>query len=75
MTLAVGVSTDGVREVLGVAVGPNEAELFRTDFLRNLTRRGWRATKLVMADAYLGLKTAIAKVSKQRSSVAELTLT
>jgi len=39
--IAVGVNTDGVREVLGVAVGPSEAEPFWTDFLRSLTRRGF----------------------------------
>jgi putative transposase len=62
--LAVGVNTDGVREVLGVAVGPSEAEPFWTDFLRNLMRRGLRGTKLVISDAHLGLKTAIAKIFK-----------
>ena len=64
MIIAVGVNTDGVREVLGVAVGPSEAEPFWTDFLRNLTRRGLRGTKLVISDAHLGLKAAIAKVFK-----------
>ena len=60
--IAVGVNTDGVREILGVAVGPSEAEPFWTDFLRSLTRRGLRGTKLVISDAHLGLKAAIAKV-------------
>ena len=32
--VAVGVNTDGRREVLGMAVGPSEAETFWTDFLR-----------------------------------------
>ncbi len=62
--IAVGVNTDGVREVLGVAVGPSEAEPFWTEFLRNLTRRGLRGIKLVISDAHLGLKAAIAKVFK-----------
>jgi putative transposase len=62
--IAVGVNTDGVREVLGMAVGPSEAEPFWTDFLRNLTRRGLRGVKLVISDAHLGLKAAIAKVFK-----------
>ncbi len=59
--IAVGVNTDGVREVLGVAVGPSEAEPFWTEFLRSLTRRGLRGVKLVISDARLGLKAAIAK--------------
>jgi putative transposase len=62
--IAVAVNTDGVREVLGVSVGTSEAEPFWTDFLRSLTRRGLRGVKLVISDAHLGLKAAIAKVFK-----------
>jgi putative transposase len=60
--IAVGVNTDGTREILGLTVGPSEAEPFWTDFLRNLTRRGLRGVKLVISDAHLGLKAAIGKV-------------
>jgi putative transposase len=45
-------------------VGPSEAETFWTEFLRSLTRRGLRGVKLVISDAHLGLKAAIAKVFK-----------
>jgi transposase-like protein len=38
--IAVGVNTDGRREVLGMAIGASEAETFRTEFLRQLARRG-----------------------------------
>ena len=62
--IAVGVNTDGVREVLGMAVGPSEAEPFWTSFLRSLTRRGLRGVKLVIADSHEGLKAAVAKVLK-----------
>jgi putative transposase len=62
--IADGVNTDGVREVLGMAVGPSEAEPFWTDFLRGLTRPGLRGVKLVISDAHLGLKAAIAEVFK-----------
>ena len=62
--LAVGVNTDGVREVLGMAVGPSEAEPFWTGFLRSLTRRGLRGVRLVISDAHEGLKAAVAKVLK-----------
>jgi putative transposase len=60
--IAVAVNTDGVREILGVAVGPSEAEPFWTSFLRSLRDRGLRGVKLVISDAHLGLKAAIAKV-------------
>lgn len=65
--IAVGVNTDGIREVLGVAVGPSEAEPFWTDFLRSLTRRGLRGVKLIISDAHLGFRAAIAKVFKATS--------
>jgi putative transposase len=60
--IAVAVNTDGVREIVGVAVGPSEAEPFWLKFLRDLTRRGLRGVKLVISDSHLGLKAAIAKV-------------
>ena len=60
--IAVAVNTDGVREVLGVGIGPSEAEPFWTDFLRSLTRRGLRGVKLVISDAHQGLKAAASKV-------------
>ncbi len=62
--IAVAVNTDGTREVLGMAIGPSEAEPFWTSFLRSLTRRGLRGVKLVISDAHLGIKAAVAKVLK-----------
>lgn len=62
--IAVAVNTDGVREILGVATGPSEAEPFWTDFLRGLTRRGLRGVKLVISDSHEGLKAAASKVLK-----------
>jgi putative transposase len=62
--IAVAVNMDGVREVLGMAIGPSEAEPFWTSFLRSLTRRGLRGVKLVISDAHEGLKAAAAKVLK-----------
>ena len=56
------MNSEGVREVLGMAVGPSEAEPFWTDFLRSLTRPGLRGLKLVISDAHEGLKGAGAKV-------------
>jgi putative transposase len=60
--IAVAVNTDGRREVLGLDVGPSEAEPFWTSFLRSLTRRGLRGVKLVISDAHEGLKKAVSKV-------------
>ena len=60
--VAVGVNTDGRREVLGMTVGHSEAEPFWVEFLRSLARRGLRGVKLVTSDAHTGLKAAISKV-------------
>ncbi|SOD97256.1 Transposase, Mutator family [Caenispirillum bisanense] len=60
--VAVGVNTDGRREVLGMDIGPSEAEPFWTAFLRKLGRRGLRGVKLVISDAHEGIKAAVSKV-------------
>jgi transposase-like protein len=60
--VAVGVNSDGRREVLGMTVGHSEAEPFWVEFLRSLRRRGLRGVKLVTSDAHEGLKAAITKV-------------
>ena len=60
--IAVGVNSDGRREVLGMDIGPSEAEPFWTEFLRKLARRGLRGVKLVISDAHEGLKAAITRV-------------
>src|SRR5436190_8437454 len=60
--LAVGVNSDGRREILGLDIGASEAATFWTDFLRKLTRRGLRGVKLVISDAHEGLKAAVSKV-------------
>ncbi len=60
--IAVGVNSDGRREVLGMAIGHSEAEVFWTDFLRSLARRGLRGVKLVISDAHEGIKASVAKV-------------
>ncbi len=60
--VAVAVNTDGRREILGITVMPSEAETFRADFLRSLTRRGLSGVQLVISDAHEGLKAAARKV-------------
>src|SRR5215217_5514498 len=60
--IAVGVNSDGRREVLGMDIGPSEAEAFWTAFLRKLRQRGLRGVKLVVSDAHEGLKAAVAKL-------------
>jgi putative transposase len=60
--IAVAVNTDGRREIIGLKVGPSEAETFWSGFLKALVRRGLKGVKLVASDAHEGLKQAIARV-------------
>ena len=60
--IAVGVNTDGRREVLGMEIGISEAEPIWTEFLHKVTRRGLRGVKLVISDAHEGIKAAVSKV-------------
>lgn len=60
--VAVGVNGDGRREVLGMDIGPSEAETFWTAFLRKLAGRGLRGVKLVVSDSHEGIKAAVSKV-------------
>ena len=60
--IAVAANTEGKREIVGLHIGPSEAETFWSGFLKSLVRRGLRGVKLVISDAHEGLKHAIAKV-------------
>src|SRR3954462_13674136 len=60
--IAVAVSTEGRREIVGLGIGPSEAEPFWSGFIKGLTKRGLRRVKLVIADAHDGLRLAITRV-------------
>ena len=60
--IAVAVDTEGRREIVGLGLGPSEAEPFWSTFLRGLLRRGLAGVRLVVSDAHEGLKAAAAKV-------------
>ena len=60
--IAVAANTEGRREIIGLGIGPSEAETFWADFLKRLTRRGLRGVKLVISDAHEGLKAAVQRV-------------
>ena len=59
VVVAVGVTADGRREVLGMDVGDSEDGAFWTAFLRSLRARGLNGVQLVISDAHTGLKAAI----------------
>ncbi len=57
--VAVGVNSEGRREVLGLDVVTSEDGAGWLAFIRSLVARGLRGVELVISDAHVGLKTAI----------------
>jgi len=51
-TIAVAANSEGKREIVGLHIGPSEAETFWITFLKSLVRRGLRGVKLVVSDAH-----------------------
>ena len=62
IVIAIAVTANGEREVLGLDVGPSENGAFWLAFLRDLAARGLSGVKLVISDAHAGLKAAIGSV-------------
>ena len=62
VVVAVGVTARGVREAVGVDVGPSEDGGFWLRFLRALVARGLTGVQLVVSDAHEGLRQAIGAV-------------
>ena len=62
VVIAMGVTADGTREILGVDIGPSEDGAFWLRFLRSLVARGLHGVCLVTSDAHEGLRQAIGAV-------------
>jgi putative transposase len=60
--IAVAVDTEGRREIVGLGIGPSEAEPFWSSFIKGLVKRGLHGVKLVISDAHDGLRLAITRV-------------
>ena len=60
--IAVAVDAEGRREIVGLHLGPSEAETFWSVFLKGLVKRGLKGVRLVVSDAHEGLKAAIRRV-------------
>jgi transposase-like protein len=56
--IAVAVTADGRRRVIGVSVALSEAEVHWRAFLDSLIRRGLKGVKLIVSDDHAGLKAA-----------------
>jgi transposase-like protein len=60
--IAVGVTEEGKRSVLGVSVSLSEHEVHWRAFLKSLVGRGLSGVRLVISDDHHGLKTAVQAV-------------
>ena len=58
MLIAVGVTEDGRRSVLGASVSLSEAEVHWRDFFAGLQGRGLHGVELIISDDHAGLKAA-----------------
>lgn len=56
---AIGINTDGKREILGVSVSLSEAEVHWRAFLRSLLDRGLCGVRIITSDAHSGLRAAL----------------
>lgn len=60
--IAVAASTEGRCEIIGLGIGPSEADTFWTEFLRSPQARGHGGVRLVISDVHTGLRAAISRV-------------
>ena len=58
LLIAIGVTTEGKRTILGVSVSLSEAEVHWRSFLASLRERGLHGVRLVVSDDHAGLKAA-----------------
>jgi transposase-like protein len=56
--IALGIDSDGNREVLGVDISLSEAEVHWKGFLESLGKRGLSGVQMIISDAHVGLKAA-----------------
>ena len=56
--MAIGITADGRRRIIGVSVALSEAEVHWRAFLDSLIRRGLKGVRLIVSDDHAGLKAA-----------------
>lgn len=56
---AVGINSEGRREILGISCSLSEAEIHWRDFIESLQKRGLTGIKLAISDDHSGLRAAL----------------
>ena len=65
LLVAIGVTSDGYRDILGICEGAKEDKAGWTGFLKHLKQRGLKGVQLIVSDACLGLTEAAAELHPQ----------
>lgn len=65
LLVAIGVTADGYRNILGICEGHKEDKAGWTGFLKHLKQRGLKGVQLIVSDACLGLTEAAAELYPQ----------
>lgn len=60
--IAIGITEEGIKEVVGFGVYDNESHNTWASFYESLKKRGMLSPKMIVSDAHKGEKTAIGKV-------------
>ena len=60
--IAIGITEEGIQEVVGFGVYDNESHNTWASFYESLKKRGMLSPKMIVSDAHKGEKTAIGKV-------------
>jgi len=61
LLIAIGINSDGIREILGLHLSEAESENSWSDFFESLTNRGLQTPDLITSDNHKGLVKAIKK--------------
>jgi len=71
--VAIGINTDGYRQILGVDLAGRESQTSWREFLASLRERGLHGVEFVVSDAHEGLRRSLMEMlpeaAWQRSSV------
>ena len=59
LLVAIGITPDGQRTVLGVSVAISEAEVHWRDFLADIQSRGLHGVRVIVSDDHAGLRAAL----------------
>ena len=62
LMIAMGMTEEGIKEIIGFRVCDNESSATRLSFYESLRKRGLSAPKMIISDAHNGEKAAIGRV-------------